>query len=70
MDVVAPAGPVLDYQTRREEELERVSRTSRPPEPDDKPPAEVKADSVKQAEKTTLNDFQYTGKGSFIDKVF
>lgn len=69
MNGVAPATPALDYQPRREEELDRVSQASRP-ELDDKSPAEVKADSVKQAEKTTLNDFQYTGKGSFIDKVF
>jgi len=31
---------------------------------------EAKSDAAKQAEKTTLLDFRYTGKGSFIDKVF
>ena len=37
---------------------------------DEKPETLFKADSVKQAEKTTIQDFQYTGKGSFIDRVF
>lgn len=69
MNGVAPAGPAQEEQYWREQELDRVSPDSRS-RPDDKTPAEVKADSVKQAEKTTLNDFQYTGKGSFIDKVF
>ena len=69
MSGVVPLGSVTDYQSRREEELERID-PPRKPLADEKPEPLFKADSVKQAEKTTLQDFQYTGKGSFIDKVF
>ena len=69
MSTVAPIGSAREYLARREEEPERVI-PSEPPSSSEKTPSEIKADVVKQAEKTTLNDFQYTGKGSFIDKVF
>ncbi|MGE4422910.1 MAG: hypothetical protein AB7D39_11490 [Pseudodesulfovibrio sp.] len=69
MSGVAPIGFASEYPLRREEEPEPVSP---PEEPKDevKIPAEVKSDAAKQAEQTTLYDFRYTGKGSFIDKVF
>ena len=69
MNGVAPVGPAPDYLPRREEELDQVAPASQP-SPDLKSESAVKADVVKQAEKTTVYDFQYTGKGSFIDKIF
>ena len=69
MSIVAPVGPASEYRPRREDELERIEPANKQPV-EDKPPAAVDADVQKQAEKTTLNDFKYTGKGSFVDKIF
>jgi hypothetical protein len=69
MNGVASMDPASEYWTGREQQTERVSPSERMSD-DVKTPAEIQADAVAQAEKTTLNDFRYTGKGSFIDKVF
>lgn len=69
MSGVAPLGPASEYRPKREDELERVGPSSQPPA-EDKLPSAIQADAQKQAEKTTVQDFRYTGKGSFIDKVF
>ncbi|WP_272699745.1 hypothetical protein [Desulfovibrio sp. Fe33] len=69
MNGVAPMGPASEHWSGREEPAERIIPSERTSD-DVKTPAEVQADAVAQAEKTTLNDFRYTGKGSFIDKVF
>ncbi|EGB13710.1 hypothetical protein DND132_0493 [Pseudodesulfovibrio mercurii] len=68
MSAVAPIGSTPDYLPRQEKEPEPVPQAERAGEV--KTPTEVKSDAVKQAEQTTLYDFRYTGKGSFIDKVF
>jgi hypothetical protein len=67
MSGVAPIGSSPEYPLRREEE-----QVSRPEEPkaEVKSVPEIKSDAVKRAEQATIYDFRYTGKGSFIDKVF
>ncbi|WP_319584833.1 hypothetical protein [uncultured Pseudodesulfovibrio sp.] len=75
MSGVDPIGSTPEYLFRREHELEqqrdldKVSRAEQPKE-EVKSVSEVKSDAARQAEQTTLYDFRYTGKGSFIDKVF
>jgi hypothetical protein len=75
MSGVAPIGSTPEYLFRREheleqqKELEKVTRTEQPKE-EVKSVPEVKSDAARQAEQATLYDFRYTGKGSFIDKVF
>ena len=75
MSGVAPIGSTPEYLFRREQaqeqerELEKVSRSEQP-KAEVKSVPEVKSDAARQAEQTTLYDFRYTGKGSFIDKVF
>jgi hypothetical protein len=69
MNGVAPIGSAPEYPLRREEEPEQVSPPKRTGT-EVKSVAEVKLEAAKQAEQATLYDFRYTGKGSFIDKVF
>ncbi|MEZ7195655.1 hypothetical protein [Pseudodesulfovibrio karagichevae] len=75
MSGVAPIGSTPEYLFRREHELEqqkelaKVSRAEQPKE-EAKSVPEVKSDAARLAEQATLYDFRYTGKGSFIDKVF
>ncbi|WP_207263466.1 hypothetical protein [Desulfovibrio sp. Huiquan2017] len=69
MSAVAPIGSTPEYTSGREEEPKRVSPAERTTD-EVKTLAEVKSEAAGQAERTTLYDFRYTGKGSFIDKVF
>jgi len=69
MNGVAPIDSAPEYLRRREEETERPA-PAEPANDEVKGVPEAKSDAAKQAEKTTLLDFRYTGKGSFIDKVF
>ncbi|WP_338666892.1 hypothetical protein [Pseudodesulfovibrio methanolicus] len=69
MSGIAPIGSAPEYPLRREEEPEQVAPAKKP-EAEVKIPAEAKSEAARQAEQTTLYDFRYTGKGSFIDKVF
>jgi len=64
MSSVAPLGSVSEQQVSREEESERIEPVK------ERSPQVMESDVTKLAEKTTLNDFQYTGKGAFIDKIF
>ncbi|BDQ36240.1 hypothetical protein SYK_06000 [Pseudodesulfovibrio nedwellii] len=70
MSGVAPIGSVNEYQPlTREDERERI-------EPDNQPPVHEKSTEAvqgairKQSENETIYGFKYTGRGSFIDKVF
>jgi hypothetical protein len=69
MSGVDPIGSTPEYLLRREEEQVQASRPEEP-KAEVKSVPEVKSDAAKQAEQSTLYDFRYTGKGSFIDKVF
>lgn len=71
MSGVAPVGPMQEYSpNRRQDELEQIDQASTQPPSDETSPQEVQGALKKQAEKTTVYAFQYTGLGSFIDKVF
>lgn len=70
MSAVAPIGSTPEYSPGREEEPKRVPPAEERTTDEVKTLPEVKAESAGQAERTTLYDFRYTGKGSFIDKVF
>jgi len=71
MSGVAPIGHLSDFQPRRkDEEVERMEKVATQPPPDEKPLAALNGQVEKEAEKTTLYSFKYTGKGSFIDKIF
>lgn len=70
MSGIAALGPMSEYLPNRpEEEPERIEPKDQAPK-DEMPSPLVKAADQQQAEKTTIQAFQYTGKGSFIDKVF
>ena len=70
MSGVAPIGSVNEYwPISRENDRERVESDSPPLEPD-KSSVAVESAVRKQSEKETIYGFQYTGRGSFIDKVF
>ncbi|OIQ51559.1 hypothetical protein BerOc1_00013 [Pseudodesulfovibrio hydrargyri] len=75
MSGVAPIGSTPEYLFRREHELERQKESetasrAEQPKAEVKSVPEAKSDAARQAEQATLYDFRYTGKGSFIDKVF
>lgn len=71
MSGVAAIGPMSEYlPNKKDEESEpRVEPANQGPSDEVHSPV-VKAADSQQAEKTTVQGFQYTGKGSFIDKVF
>jgi len=75
MSGVAPIGSTPEYLFRREHEqeevreLEKTNRSEQPKAEVESVP-EIKSAAARQAEQATLYDFRYTGKGSFIDKVF
>lgn len=71
MSGVAPIGPLHETSPNlKEEEMDRLSQPTTQPPSDETSPQVVKNDAQKKAENTTLYSFQYTGMGSFIDKVF
>lgn len=70
MSGVAPIGPASDLLSNRDEERDVVEPIETVKIGEDKSPMLIKSEDQKQAEKTTLQAFQYTGKGSFIDKIF
>ena len=71
MSGVAPIGPMQEFSpNRRDDEIDRLEQSSSLPPSDDPQSQVVHGTEQKQAEKSTLYDFKYTGLGSFIDKVF
>ncbi|BCS87206.1 hypothetical protein [Pseudodesulfovibrio sediminis] len=71
MSGVAPIEGASEYHPKHKDlEVDRLEQTSTQPLPDEKPVVALNGDAAKQAEKTTIYGFQYTGKGSFIDNVF
>jgi len=71
MSGVTPIGPLSEYHPNRDEERDRVEQVSpEQPAQDEKSHSMVLGAEQKQDAKTTIQNFQYTGKGSFIDKVF
>ncbi|QGY41173.1 hypothetical protein GM415_13885 [Pseudodesulfovibrio cashew] len=70
MSSISPLEPMSEYSPERyEEKREEIDPLQAQPNEDARTPV-VKAAVEQQDAKTTLNAFQYTGKGSFIDKVF
>lgn len=71
MSGVVPVGPMQEYSpNRQQEELDRLDQATSQPKSDETSPQQVQSNVNKQAEKTTIYGFQYSGLGSFIDKVF
>lgn len=71
MSGIAPIGPPQEVSPIiKEEELDRMEQKQSQPSTDETSQQVVKANENKQAEKKTIYGFQYTGMGSFIDKVF
>ncbi len=70
MSTVAPISPAEEHKAQLENELKRTDPVSTQPQAEVQPPAHVEDNQRKQAENLTLYGFQYTGMGSFIDKVF
>jgi len=69
MSEISPVEPVSEYTSLRGElerkELERI------PEPVEQlQTPQVRSAAAQQDQKTTIQGFAYTGKGSFIDGVF
>ncbi len=70
MSGVAPIGSVNEYHPlTREDEKERIEPNHQPPV-QEKSTESVQGAIRKQSENETIYGFQYTGRGSFIDKVF
>ncbi len=70
MSGIASIGSMSEYLTdRTDEKPDRIEPANQVPNDELQSPV-VKALDRQQAEKTTLQTSQYTGKGSFIDKVF
>lgn len=72
MSGIASIGSMSEYlpPKRSEDESERIEPFNQPSKDDELQAPVVKASAQQLAEKTTVQGFQYTGKGSFIDKVF
>lgn len=68
MSSIESIEPLSEYAPRQDE-VERVESTDDQPKDDVMVPY-VQAASVKQDHKTTIQSFHYTGKGSFIDRIF
>ena len=69
MSGIAALGPMSEYLPYRDEEEPKQVKPVNQPSDEVQSPV-VKAVDQQLAEKTTVQEFQYTGKGSFIDKVF
>lgn len=69
MSSIAALEPLSEYGPSREEQSDRIESSSEKATDEVVAPF-VKAASEQQDQKTTVQSFQYTGKGSFIDKVF
>jgi hypothetical protein len=70
MSEITPLESVREYFPRREEEDSKQIEPEKQVQNKELHAPVVKAADQQQAEKTTVQGFQYTGKGSFIDKVF
>ncbi|MEF2229476.1 MAG: hypothetical protein V3571_00960 [Pseudodesulfovibrio sp.] len=69
MSEISPVEPVSEYTSlRSESERKRLERIPEPVEQVESPL--VKSAAAQQDQKTTIQGFAYTGKGSFIDGVF
>lgn len=70
MSSIAALEPLSEYAPNREEnKREDIEPVITQPDEQIQAPV-VKAHMQQQDQKTTVQGFQYTGKGSFIDKVF
>lgn len=71
MSGIAAIGPMSEYlPNRNDDEPEPIIKPADQEPKDEIQSPVVKAADSQLAEKTTVQGFQYTGKGSFIDKVF
>lgn len=70
MSSISALEPMSEYAPNRyEDKREDIEPVKSQPLEEIQAPV-VQAASDQQDQKNTLNAFQYTGKGSFIDKVF
>jgi len=70
MSGIAALGSMGEYlQNRKDEEPVPVEPVNQVPTDEVLSPM-VKASEQQQAHKTTVQGFQYTGKGSFVDGIF
>lgn len=70
MSGIGALEPVSEYAPNRfEEKREDVEPIKDQPKEEIQAPV-VQSATEQQDQKTTIQSFQYTGKGSFIDKVF
>ncbi|MBI9078200.1 MAG: hypothetical protein JEY79_00485 [Pseudodesulfovibrio sp.] len=70
MSGIAALGSMSEYlPNRTDEEPERIEPANQVPNDEVQSPF-IRAADQQQAQKTTMQAFQYTGKGSFVDKVF
>lgn len=70
MSSISALEPMSEYAPNRyEDKREDIEPVKSQPREEIQAPV-VQAASDQQDQKNTLNAFQYTGKGSFIDKVF
>lgn len=73
MSIMAALGPLSEYaptRSEKREDVEAAQEQSTEQSQDDFMAAFTKSANEQQDQKTTVQSFQYTGKGSFIDKVF
>lgn len=70
MSSIAALESVSEYAPNRyEEKREDIEPVKDQPKEESQVPV-VQSAAEQQDQKTTVQSFQYTGKGSFIDKVF
>lgn len=70
MSSIGALEPLSEYAPNRyEEKREDIEPVKDQPKEEIQTPV-VQAAAEQQDQKTTMNQFQYTGKGSFIDKIF
>jgi len=70
MSGIASIGSMSEYLPDRDNLEQRKIDSVDKDAKDDSPAPYVRAADAQLSEKTTLQGFQYTGKGSFIDKIF
>ena len=70
MSSISPVEPMEGYVPERHEERRDEINSVQDQAAEQLQTPEVKAEANKQDFKSTVQDFKYTGKGSFIDHVF
>ncbi len=70
MSTISPIEPMREAEQKRYDEKQLEIEPAEIKADEQKLTPEVRAATDQQDQKTTVQAFQYTGKGSFVDKVF